>query len=110
MRNPFGLVKHLFANNDEHRSSSGRRTARIISGTFTEFIFCNRKFGAVIIDASHTGMKLSCDIRLGIGTIITLIDPAMTAKIVWRDDGKNLMGVEFIRHKDVAVHAATCES
>ena len=70
---------------------------RIEAGTPTEFIFCNRTFGAVIVDASDTGMKLLCEVRLGIGSIIRLLHPAMAGKIVWRDDEKQLMGIEFVK-------------
>ncbi len=74
------------------------RGTRINAGTPTEFVFCNRKFGAVILDASESGMKMSCEIRLGIGSIIHLVAPAISGKIVWRDDDNKLMGIEFVRN------------
>ena len=76
----------------------GKRDGRIEAGTPTEFVFCNRKFGAVILDASDSGMKLSCDIRLGIGSIIHLVDPAISGKIVWHDDENQLMGIKLIKN------------
>ena len=76
---------------------SGKRHSRIESGTPTEFVFCNRKFGAVILDASDSGMKLSCEIRLGIGSIIHLVNPAISGKIVWRDDEKKSIGIRFVK-------------
>jgi hypothetical protein len=76
---------------------SGTRHSRIESGTPTEFVFCNRKFGAVILDASDSGMKLSCEIRLGIGSIIHLVNPAISGKIVWRDDEKKSIGIRFVK-------------
>ena len=96
MGNPFSLVRHLFVSDSERQYESERRDARIISGTPTEFIFCDRKFGAVIIDASKTGMKISCGIRLGIGSIVHFVNPAFSGKIVWRNDHKNLMGIKFM--------------
>jgi len=96
MRNPFSLVRRLFIKTDELEYAAKRRGPRVICGTPTEFIFCNRKFGAVIIDVSNSGMKLCCDIRLGIGSIITLVEPSICGKIVWRDDENNLMGIMFV--------------
>ncbi|HMK59741.1 MAG TPA: PilZ domain-containing protein [Dissulfurispiraceae bacterium] len=103
MKNPFSLVKDLFVHDSEHEEKGRRRDARIISGTHTEFIFCNRKFGAMIVDASISGMKINCDIRLGIGSIIHFIDPAVSGKIVWRDDQKKLMGIKFIQTESGAM-------
>lgn len=82
MKNPFGSL---------------RRRTRIDIGTPTEFIFCSRSFGAVIVDTSETGMKLLCDIRLGIGSIIHLTSPVITGRIIWRDDENKLMGIEFVK-------------
>jgi len=96
MRNPFSLVRHLFIKTDEREYAVKLREPRVISGTPTEFSFCNRKFGAVIIDVSNSGMKLCCDIRLGIGSIITLVEPSIYGKIVWRDDKNNLVGIKFV--------------
>ena len=105
MRNPFSLVRHLFINTDERAYAGNRKATRVISGTPTEFIFCNRKFGAVIIDASNSGMKLRCEIRLGIGSIINLVEPAICGKIVWRDVKNNSMGIVFVsKESRVIVH------
>jgi hypothetical protein len=98
MRSPFSLVRHLFIGNTESKCAVKRRAGRVASRTPTEFVFCNRTFGAVILDASNSGVKLCCDIRLGIGSIITLAEPAISGKIVWRDDNKHLMGVKFIKN------------
>jgi len=76
---------------------SRRKEIRILAGEATEFVFCKRKFGAVILDASESGMKLACEIKLGIGSIIHLVDPAVSGKIVWRDDKNNLIGITFIK-------------
>jgi len=76
---------------------SRRKEARINACEATEFVFCKRKFGAVIIDASESGMKLSCEIKLGVGSIIHLVDPAVSGKIVWRNDKENSIGIEFIK-------------
>jgi len=76
---------------------SRRKENRIIAGEATEFVFCKRKFGAVILDASESGMKLSCEIKLGIGSIIHLVTPAVSGKIIWRDDKNNLIGLTFIK-------------
>ena len=103
IRNPFSLVRHLFIKTDRHEDEGMRRETRVISGTPTEFIFCNRRFGAVIIDASNSGMKLSCSIRLGIGSIINLEEPSISGKIVWRDDKKNLMGITFVNKASFAI-------
>jgi hypothetical protein len=103
IRNPFSLVRHLFIKTDGCEYADKPRETRIISGTPTEFIFCNRKFGAVIIDASNSGMKLCCDIRLGIGSIITLVEPAICGRIVWRDDENNLMGVMFVSKESLVI-------
>ena len=103
IRNPFSLVRHLFSKTDGHEYEGKRRETRVISGTPTEFIFCNRRFGAVIIDASNSGMKISCGTRLGIGSIINLVDPAVCGKIVWRDDKKNLMGITFENKASFAI-------
>jgi len=101
MRNPFSLVRHLFIKTAGCEYAGKPRETRVISGTPTEFIFCNRKFGAVIIDVSNSGMKLSCDIKIGIGSLINLVDPAISGKIVWRDDEKNLMGIIFVREESL---------
>ncbi len=77
-------------------STGKQRETRIKTGTPTEFEFCNRRFGAVIIDASESGMKLSCEIRLGVGSIIHLVSPSISGRIVWRDDVNKLMGIEFV--------------
>ena len=74
-----------------------RKEERIHASEPTEFIFCNRRFGAVILDASSSGMKLSCEIKLGIGSIIHLLNPTVSGKIAWRDDKKNLIGIKFIK-------------
>ena len=66
----------------------------------TEFVFCKRKFDAVIIDASSSGLKLSCEIQLGVGSIIQLLNPSITGKIVWRDDKKNLLGIKFLKEDE----------
>ena len=76
---------------------SRRKQARIHACATTEFVFCKRKFGAVIIDASESGMKLSCEIKLGVGSVIHLVDPAVSGKIVWRNDKDNSIGIEFIK-------------
>jgi hypothetical protein len=76
---------------------SRRKEARINACESTEFIFCNRRFGAVILDASASGMKLSCEIKLGVGSIIHLLNPSVSGKIVWRDDKKNLIGITFVK-------------
>ena len=103
IRNPFSLVRHLFINPDRRESEEMRRDTRVISGTPTEFVFCNRRFGAVIIDASNSGMQLSCAMRLGIGSIITLAEPAISGKIVWRDDKNNLMGIIFVNKESRSI-------
>ncbi len=103
IRNPFSLVRHLFIKTDSSKYEDMRRDTRVISGTPTEFVFCNRRFGAVIIDASNCGMKLSCDMRLGIGSIIYLVDPAICGKIVWRDDKEHLMGIIFINQESLTI-------
>jgi len=100
MKNPFDFVRYYFDTTDDGKNAQRRRRARVVSGTPTEFIFCNRKFGAVIVDTSETGMKLSCDIRLAIGSVITLVEPAISGKIVWRDDRKNLFGITFIKERN----------
>ena len=74
-----------------------RKEARIHACEATEFIFCKRKFGAVIVDASASGMKLSCEIKLGVGSIIHLLNPTVSGKIVWRDNKNNLIGIKFIK-------------
>jgi len=74
-----------------------RKEARIHACEATEFIFCKRKFGAVIIDASASGMKLSCEIKLGVGSVIHLLNPTVSGKIVWRDNENNLIGIQFIK-------------
>ncbi len=108
IRNPFSLVQHLFFKPDRLESEEMRRDTRVISGTPTELIFCNRRFGAVIIDASNSGMQLSCAIRLGIGSIITLAEPAIHGKIVWRDDDNNLMGIIFVNNESQAIFVDDC--
>ena len=103
IKNPFSLVRHLFIKTDNRKYEEMRKDTRIISGTPTEFIFCNRRFGAVIIDASSSGMQLSCSMRLGIGSIIHLVEPAICGKIVWRDDKNNLMGITFVNKESFAI-------
>lgn len=98
MKNPFRSHKTWTVKRSICEVMGRQRDTRINSGTSTEFIFCNRTFGAVILDASESGMKLSCEVRLGIGSIIQLVDPAISAKIVWRDDENNLMGIEFVKN------------
>ena len=108
IRNPFSLVRHLFIKSDRPKSEGMRRDTRVISGTPTELIFCNRRFGAVIIDASNSGMQLSCAMRLGIGSIITLAEPSICGKIVWRDDKNNLMGIIFVNKESRAIVHDDC--
>ena len=103
IRNPFSLVRHLFIKHDRRESEEKRRNTRVISGTPTELIFCNRRFGAVIIDASNSGMQLSCAMRLGIGSIITLAEPSIRGKIVWRNDKNNLIGIIFVNEESRAI-------
>ncbi len=74
-----------------------RKEAPIHACAAMEFVFCKRKFGAVIIDASESGMKLSCKIKLGVGSIIHVVDPSASGKIVWRNDKDNSIGIEFIK-------------
>ena len=96
-KNPFSFYKTWKNGTDIFAFMKRRKNTRIVAGEATEFIFCKRTFGAVIVDASASGMKLACEIRLGIGSIIHLIDPAVAGKIVWRDDKKNLIGITFIK-------------
>jgi len=95
MKNIFDFIRRFFRI-DRCKYEGVRRKIRIDSGTPTEFFFCNRRFGAVILDTSNTGMKLVCDIRLGIGSILTFTSPAISGKVVWRDDAHNLMGIRFV--------------
>jgi len=55
----------------------------------TEIVFYRRRFGAVMLDKSASGVKLSCDIQLGVGSIIHLPHRSVCGKIVWRDARKN---------------------
>jgi hypothetical protein len=74
-----------------------RKEDRIHACETTEFVFCNRRFGAVILDASSSGMKSSCEIKLGVGSIIPLLNPTVSGNIVWRDDKEHLIGIKFIK-------------
>jgi hypothetical protein len=74
-----------------------RKDARIHTQKATEFVFCKRRFGAVMLDTSASGIKLSCDIQLGVGSIIHLPHRSVFGKIVWRDAKKNSMGIKFIK-------------
>jgi len=98
------MFKNLLSSHKEWKNGTDifsfmkrRKNTRIVAGEATEFIFCKRKFGAVILDASESGMKLSCGIKLAVGSIIHLVDPAVAGKIIWRDDKKNLLGITFIK-------------
>jgi len=74
-----------------------RKETRICSSKATEILFDKRKIGAVILDASPSGMQLSCKIKPGVGSIIHLLNPAVDGKIIWRDDKNNLIGIKFIK-------------
>jgi hypothetical protein len=102
------MFKNLLSSHREWKNGTGifafmkkRQATRIIAGEPTEFTFCKRTFGAVILDASESGMKLACEIKLVVGSIIHLVDPAVTGKIVWRDDKNNLIGITFIKASPV---------
>jgi len=96
-KNSFSSYKTWITRTSIGAFLSGRKAERIHACETTEFVFCKRKFGAIILDASASGMQLSCEIKLGIGSIIHLINPAVSGKIVWRDDKKNLIGIKFIK-------------
>jgi hypothetical protein len=101
LKNLFSFYRNWNNGTDIFAFVKKRKATRIVAGEATEFIFCKRTFGAVILDASESGMKLACEIKLGVGSIIHLVDPAVTGKIVWRDDKHNLIGITFIKASPV---------
>ena len=72
-----------------------RNNARVRIHKVMEFDFCTRRFDAVMLDTSSFGIKIFCDIQLGVGSIIYLPHRSVAGKIVWRDAKTKLMGIEF---------------